>query len=71
MHVTVSFSPVSTQPVLDAKAIGEAIFEEWYPNWRDGEPVPVDPPAAILAEARELARQHLDVKINAVLASLG
>lgn len=32
MHVILNFSPVSTPPVLDAKAIGEAIFDEWYPT---------------------------------------
>jgi len=69
MHLTVSFSPLSIPPAFDAKAIGEAIFSEWYPNWRDGDPVPVDPPAAVVAEARELARQHLDVKTVSALAS--
>lgn len=69
MNVTVSFSPLSIPPVFDARTIGEAIFSEWYPNWRDGDVVPVDPPAAVVAEARELARRHLRVETAAALAS--
>lgn len=71
MRVTVSFSLGVTPPVLDLKPIGEAIFSEWYPDWDDGDLLPVDPPAAVVAEAGELARQHKNVKIDAILASLG
>jgi hypothetical protein len=44
--------------LLGLKAMGEAIFTEWYPHWRDGDPVPALPPLNLANEARKLALQH-------------
>jgi hypothetical protein len=49
---------ITTADLLELKAIGDAIFDDWYPDHRPGDPVPVDPPAHILREAQELAWRH-------------
>lgn len=49
---------ITTADVLELNAIGDAIFAEWYPNHRPGDPVPATPPLPIIHEARELALRH-------------
>lgn len=49
---------ITTADVLELNAIGDAIFSDWYPNHRLGEPVPTMPPLHIMLEAHELALRH-------------
>lgn len=47
-----------TSEMLEFNAIGDAMFADWYPHHRSGDPMPVLPPGHIMEEARELALQH-------------
>ncbi|MHA6722849.1 hypothetical protein [Sphingomonas sp. RS2018] len=58
MGISEAASTFSTLEALELKALGEAIFADWYPNHRPGDPVPTMPPAHIMNEARELALRH-------------
>lgn len=49
---------ITTAGVLALDAIGDAIFSEWYPNHRPGDPVPAMPPLHVMQEARGLALRH-------------
>ncbi len=49
---------ISTADILELNAIGDAIFAEWYPDYRDGDPIPDMPPPHIMEEAAELAEKH-------------
>ena len=49
---------VTTADILELNTIGDAIFAEWFPNHRPGDPVPPMPPARIEHEARALALRH-------------
>lgn len=44
--------------ILELNAIGDAIFSEWYPRHRPGDPVPVLLPHHIELEARSIAIRH-------------
>ena len=49
---------ISTVDLLELRAIGEAIFAEWYPDYREGDPIPEMPPPHIMQEIAELAEKH-------------
>jgi hypothetical protein len=58
MGTTNTAATIMTADILELNAIGDAIFAEWFPNYRPGDPVPPMPPAHIMQEARELAFRH-------------
>ena len=49
---------LTTADAMALNAIGSAIFAEWYPHHRPGDPVPPHPPCRVTAEARELGLRH-------------
>lgn len=51
-------SHVTTADMLELNTIGDAIFAEWFPNHRPGDPVPAMPLLHVMHEARELALRH-------------
>ncbi|RUN75253.1 hypothetical protein EJC47_17070 [Sphingomonas sp. TF3] len=61
MGDTESAVRITTADMLALNAIGDAIFAEWFPNYRPGDPVPAMPPLHIMHEARELALRHRTV----------
>ena len=48
----------TTADAQELKAICEAIFAEWYPHHRPGDPIPPMPPIDLQREARELRLRH-------------
>jgi hypothetical protein len=54
MGMTDNASGMTTADFLELNAIGEAIFAEWCPNHRTGDPVPPNPPLHGMRKAREL-----------------
>ncbi|WP_295560186.1 hypothetical protein [uncultured Sphingomonas sp.] len=58
MENTDNAARITTADVLELNAIGNAIFADWFPNHRPGDPVPAMPPLHIMREARELALRH-------------
>lgn len=58
MGNTDNAATITTADVLELDAIGDAIFAEWFPNHRPGDPAPAMPPLHIMQEARELALRH-------------
>lgn len=61
MGTTNTAATITTADILELNAIGDAIFAEWFPNHRSGNPVPSMPPARIEYEARELAFRHRSI----------
>jgi hypothetical protein len=49
---------ITTADALELNAIGDAIFAEWFPNHRPGDPVAPLPPSRVMKEASELAFRH-------------
>lgn len=58
METTNTAATITTADILELNVIGDAIFAEWFPNHRPGEPAPPMPPARIEHEARQLAFRH-------------
>lgn len=58
MGTTGNAGTITAADILELNAIGDAIFAEWYPNHRPGDPVPQLPPEHVLQEAAELASRH-------------
>lgn len=58
MGNTKNAATIGKVDVLALNAIGDAIFDEWYPNHRTGDLVPVMPPLRVMQEASELALRH-------------
>ena len=48
----------TTADALELNTIGDAIFAEWYPHHRPGDPVPAHLPLHVQREADELALRH-------------
>jgi hypothetical protein len=59
-----SAATITTADALALNAIGDAIFAEWYPHHRPGDPIPTMPPAHIMEEGRELALRHRMVAVG-------
>ena len=47
-----------TADILNLNAIGDAIFAEWFPHHRPGDPIPAHLPLHVQREADELAARH-------------
>jgi hypothetical protein len=58
MGNTENAATITAADVLALNAIGDAIFAEWFPNHRPGDPVPAMPPEGVMQEAREIACRH-------------
>ncbi|MGJ3626370.1 hypothetical protein AB5I41_04565 [Sphingomonas sp. MMS24-JH45] len=58
MMTTDNAATFTTADQLELCAIGDAIFAEWYPHHRPGDPMPAAIPLRLAREAQELAAKH-------------
>lgn len=45
---------IEQQAPTTLEELGEAIFADWYPDWREGDPILTEPPAHLVAEAETI-----------------
>lgn len=58
MRLTINAATFTTADALELNAIGDAIFAEWFPNHRPGDPISAHLPLHIQRETDELTARH-------------
>jgi hypothetical protein len=49
---------ITTADIRELNAIGDAIFAEWFPNHRPGDPIPSMPPQHLAFAANAVGLRH-------------
>ncbi|GGA62475.1 hypothetical protein [Sphingomonas psychrolutea] len=50
--------PMKLADIVELSVIGDAMFHEWYPLWRTGDPIPARLPLHVQLEAHDLGMRH-------------